>query len=770
MAACASIIPARKKDSFFKKIFVCCTVLTLYTTTSALDALELSGHVFDDEGKSAPQVNVIVYEEHRHAHTDRRGQFRIENLEPKRYVVRFEKEGLPPKTIHVDLSAGSQSLEVHLKLETLKAEKVIISGFRGADEIDFVQAATVLGGKKLEKTRAPTLVASVENAPGVANMSTGSAVAKPVIRGMGSYRSLLLMDGVPEEAQQFGEEHGTNVDMLDVERVEIVRGPGSLIFGPGAMGGAMNVVTPSLPSLDTGSERFSGKISGDLTSNNPGGAGALSLAGAAGHVGYRGSFSYRHAGQAKTPEGIIPNSQFENMNGSALLGIQENWGLVSLRYSRADATLHLPAAEWDSAFSRWKLDAASTQFQRVAHDRLHLKAEFKSRIGKTELNFQYQKNRREEFESTSTDTSALHLLLDTLYSDLKFHHAPMGPLLGTWGVTHSYQKNQTLGVETLIPNYTAQNAGLYVFEELRFDAVSFLAGLRADTRYLTTPGNAALLLQEQKIQNSAVTGSLGFVWRFANPSLYYINLGRAFRAPTAFELFSNGVHEGSGIYEMGDTSLLPEESLMADTGIKLRQGIFQTELAAYYSRVQNFIFATPTGSLFTDPESGNSLPIYQNKQGLATIWGAELSGEAQVFSWLSLEAGLDFIQGRNETLGEYLPLIPANRVRAALTFSQSALLFLYNPFVTLQARYVARKSEISSDEKKLYAGFSDYTLVSLTAGGDFSVGSQLWTYTLGADNLLNTRYVDYLSRQKLYALNPGITVYFKLTAPFTAVH
>lgn len=745
-------------------------LLSVVLFAPPLGAATLSGKVTDDEGNPAGHAYVFIPALRQHTHTAENGSFQLKDLPPGIYAIKISKEGLPSRVVTVDLRTADQQINVDLKLAEMRTNTVVISGFRATDEADFAQAVTVIEGKKLDRVRGQSLVQAVEDTPGVANYSTGNFVSKPVIRGLASYRSLMLVDGVPEEAQQFGDEHGASVDIMDMQRIEIVRGPGSLLFGSGALGGVMNVVTPELPTTQGGSETLSGKISADIFSNSPGGAGGVALAGAKGAVGYRGAFSYRQAGNTLTPDGAVPNSAHNNLNGSTLVGISEKWGMLSLRFAHYDMKLNLPGAITDTTTGRMIADPSATLYQKVAHDRLHLRSLFLSDIAKIEINVSYQQNRRREFENSTIADARLNLQLDTLNSEVKIHHAPLGPLIGTIGLNHVNQRNQTLGNEPLIPGYTSNTYAAFVFEELRFDAFSILGGVRGDTRILDAQQNAALGITDQRVQNSAMTGAVGAVWRFAKQSSFFANVGRGFRAPTAFELFSNGVHEGTNTFDIGDANLKPETTLTTDAGLRVKQGIFHGELNGYYNKIENYIFSTPTGATFNDPETGNLFPEYKNRQGNATIYGAELDGEAQVLKWLAFSAGIDFINGRNDTLGEPLALIPANRYRIGMTLSGSKLGAILNPYVTLKARYVARKTEISSQESLLYSGFADYTLVSLATGGDFSVGGQQWTYTLGADNLLNQRYVDYLSRQKLFALNPGVNVYFKITAPFNLVH
>ncbi|HRP68773.1 MAG TPA: TonB-dependent receptor plug domain-containing protein, partial [Turneriella sp.] len=312
-------------------------------------AATLSGVVTTPDKNPIAGANILLPTLRLHEHSNADGTFSIPNLSAGNYTVRVHKSGFPPQSVEVHLSEPGKHIEIELALYSIRTKKVVISGFRPTDEADFSQSATVIEGKKLDRERGQNLLDSVRDIPGVVAESTGNAVAKPVMRGLSAYRSLLLLDGVPEEAQQFGDEHGPNMDNLDMARIEIIRGPQSLIFGAGAMGGAMNIVTPPLPSSAEGSERLSAKLIGDILSNNPGGAGALSLSGAAGKIGYRGSFSYRETGDTRTPNSIVPNSNYKNWNGSTLIGIQEKWGFLSLRASHYDTTIHLPEATTDAS-------------------------------------------------------------------------------------------------------------------------------------------------------------------------------------------------------------------------------------------------------------------------------------------------------------------------------------------------------------------------------------------------------------------------------------
>lgn len=729
-----------------------------------LHAATLSGQIVDDEGKPVDDASISIPALAQHQHSDASGTFRFTNLAKGVFAIKIHKAGFPSRIATVDLRNGDQDAVFKLETVHMHSDTVVISGYRPIDEADLAQAVTIIEGKRLDKLRGQSLVHTIEETPGVANFSTGNFVAKPVIRGLPSFRSLILVDGMREEAQQFGDEHGPNLDIMDVERIEIVRGPGSLLYGSDALGGVINVATPELPSVANHSRKLSGKITGDAFSNNPGGAGSVALHGAAGDAGYRANFSMRQAGNTRTPDGAVPNSAYKNLNGSALVGISEKWGMLSLRYSRYDAQINLPQSTTDSS-GKLIADPDTSTYQKVAHDRVQLRSLVNTGIAKFEIGLSYQQNRRREYESSAAPDPRLNLVLDTVNTEIKAHHAPLGPLLGTLGFSHIHQQNRTIGEEPLIPAYTSNSYGAFIFEELRFDAFSILGGVRGDTRIMNVGDNSALGVSAQNVQNSAATGSLGGVWRFAKGWSLFANVGRGFRAPTAFELFAGGVHEGSGLYETGDRNLKSETSLTTDGGLKLHKHIVRAELNAYMNKVDNYIFSAPTGAIYTDALSGSNYAVYQNRQGNATIYGGEFDAEVSVLKWLTLSGGVDIIAGRNDTLGEPLALIPANRYRTGITFLTDKIGVILNPYLSVKARYVARKSELSSQERTLYSGFADYTVVGASTGGDFAVGGQVWSYTLGADNLLNQRYVDYLSRQKLFALNPGINVYFKITAP-----
>jgi len=749
------------------------TIHFLFWVQSAY-AVTLSGKILNDEGAAVDDASISIPALAQHQHSDATGNFKFTDLPKGVFAIKIYKLGFPSRIATIDLRKGDH--EEIFKLETvhMHSDTVVISGYRPIDEADLSQAVTIIEGKKLDRLRGQSLVQTIEETPGVANYSTGNFVAKPVIRGLPSFRSLILTDGMREEAQQFGDEHGPNLDILDMDRIEIVRGPGSLLYGSDALGGVINVATPELPRSADHAKTLSGKVIGNAHSNNPGGGTAIALAGAKDNIGYRTNLSYRQAGNTQTPDGPVTNSGYLNGNGSALVGISEKWGFLSLRYSHFNSLINLPQATTDTN-GKLVLDRDSEAYQHVVHHRAQVRSQVQTQFARFELGLTYQQNQRREYGHSHTGggghdhDAKLHLQLDAINTEVKAHHTPWGPLLGTLGLSHIYQQNQTLAQDPLIPGYLANSYGAFIFEELRFDAFSILGGVRGDARVMDVRDNSVLAVTGQRVQNSAATGSLGAVWRFAKGWSAFTNIGRGFRAPTAFELFANGVHEGSGLFETGDRNLKSETSLTTDTGLRLHKHIVRAELNAYVNKIENYIFSSPAGGTYTDPDSGNAYAIYRNTQGNATIYGGEFDAEVSVLKWLTLTGGADIIAGRNDSLGEPLALIPANRYRTGFTLLTDKLWGILNPYFSVKARYVARKTEISTLERTLYPGFADYTVVGASTGGDFSVGGQLWSYTIGADNLLNQKYVDYLNRQKLFAFNPGINVYFKITAPFDLV-
>jgi iron complex outermembrane receptor protein len=270
-----------------------------------------------------------------------------------------------------------------------------------------------------------------------------------------------------------------------------------------------------------------------------------------------------------------------------------------------------------------------------------------------------------------------------------------------------------------------------------------------------------LNVEKQEKKYNAFSGNVGGVWRISDPFALSVNLGRAWRAPTAFELYVDGVHEGTARFETGDSTMEPESSFNIDASAKYISGNFQSELSAYNNRINNYIFPNPTNEF--DPGSG--FRKYQYTQANARIYGLEYSLQAQAFSWLILSGGYSIVRGTNQRINDPLPLMPADQLKLGVKFTKPKLGVFYEPYFTIDTQIFAKQDRIAGFETPT----NGYTLVDLSIGSKFQAGSQKLNILLQAENIFSKAYRSHLSRYKEYALNPGRNIKLKINIPFTLI-
>jgi iron complex outermembrane recepter protein len=715
-------------------------------------AQNLSGTVVNDQQAPLPSVNIAIPALHKGTVTDVDGKFAFEKIPSGIYTATFDCIGFKKESRVVNLAAGGTTLKIVLHVSPLQFSGVTVTATpQPTDALTTPQAVSVLEGAQLNQLRGQTVIQSLAKSPGVSLYTTGAGIAKPVIRGLTSQRVLVVTDGVRQEGQQWGDEHGPEIDAFDVDRIEVVRGPNSVLYGSDALGGVINIIKAEIPSASAGAPQLGGNFLLNGFSNNNQGAGALSLYGASGIWGYRANLSLRDGSDIRTPDGKLFNSGGNEHNGSGMLGVQGNWGSVSTDYSRFNEKLqiHEDPAE----------DPEATPFQKIQHDKVHLHADFPFPALRLEVNGGWQQNHRREFEEKDAIDPSLNLVLKTTSLEVKAHHQPLGSTFGTIGLSLLHQKNETLGEEKLIPAYTTTNVAGFIYEETHIQALNLSAGLRYDTRNLEVTANEDLGVTAQTRDYHAVTGTAGAVWRVAEPLAFALNVGRGWRSPVAYELFVNGVHEGTVRFDIGDSTLQPETSLNFDLSARFATARVQGEITGFHNRINRFIFASPTGGV--DPESG--FDKYQLKQADATLLGAELSLQAQAANWLILEGGADFVRGTNDQTEQPLPLMPANHFRLGARLTGAAWGKLANPYVSFGTKAVLAQNRIETYETKA----DGYTLFDLGAGAEIPFGVQKVSVDLAVDNLFDKAYRDHLSRYKAYALNPGRNFTLKASVPFT---
>jgi iron complex outermembrane receptor protein len=714
-------------------------------------ARALIGRVTDRDGKPLYQARVSVIEANRTATTDLEGHYSVPDLPSGTYGVSFSAIGYAPQVVRVTLADEDVTLDVSLKPSLVELPDLQVTAAPGATTaLTSPQPVSVLGGSDLASSRSATLGETVSALPGVRSFSTGSGIGKPVIRGLSSNRVLVLADGERVESQQWGDEHGPQIEAGEADRIEVIRGPASVLYGSDALGGVINVVTAPLPDAQGRDAFVGGRTVVSYGTNNEQPDGTVAAEGASGGLGFRGSFTGRTGSDVRTPAGPLLNSGLWTVNGSGAVGYRGGWGSVSASYTHRDEKVEIhedPAEEPDA-----------TPFQRIGDDRVHLSANLPVGASHLDIDVGVGRNRRREFEEEGSTDIALGLLARTYSTDVRLHHAPVGPVAGIVGVSGLRSSFEKFGEETLIPDNAYNNLGLYAFEQAELGRWNLSLGARYDYRRLTVKDDAELDVTAQRRSYHSVTGNVGALYRVAEPVALVFNLGRGYRSPTAFDLFSNGVHEGTVRFERGDPTLKNETSVNTDLAVRVQTSRLSAELGGYVNYVDNFIFPDPTGE--SDPESG--LQVFDITQGNARLAGFEAAMEYHATQWLHLRGTADYTRGQNRTTDTPLPFIPPFRATYSVKLEGEDRWGFQHPYFSIGGESNARQTDLDPDD---FAP-DGYTLVHLGAGVALPIGERTVALDLQLRNALDQEYADFLSRYKTYALDPGRNFVVRLSAEF----
>jgi iron complex outermembrane receptor protein len=741
-------------------------------------AAAVKGSVTDDKGQPMSGVQVTIPALQRATVTGADGAFSFD-VPAGDYVLQFRRAdyGSELRTVKVT-GAGASVAAVSLSQTAIEAAPITISAApQPSSSLTSPATVTVLEGRKLDKARGQSPMEAIKDEPGVHLISDGPSTSKAVIRGLSGQDIVIVEDGVRSESLQWGNEHGPETDTLGTSRIEVLRGPNSLLYGSDALGGVISVSHPELPNAKLGDGALQGKAVAEAHSVNNSFAQGLLLSGAQGDWGWRTNFSQRQAGNYHTPgEGSIPNTGSHEVNGDGSFGVRKDWGGVAFDFGRLTKRLEFQAVD-APGFPDTPL--ADLEYQVLQHDKGSIRANVITAPARIEVVAGFDRVNRSEFDSPAAPDSlaTLHWIQTNYTADIKAHHAPLGPLQGTIGLSGVRRVEQSIGVKHLTPGYNQASFGEYVYEELPLGDFTFSAGVRADqTRFnvgqddLIGADTVPTPVAKRTLDYSSITGALGAVYRVTGNLAFAVNGGRGYRNPVPFELFAFGEHEGEHVFSIGNPGLKPETSLNTDASLRWSSPRVKAEIGVFRNYVHNYIYGTYLDPAAQDPAvQALGIPVVMTAQTNATIQGFDFGASGAPLDWLTLNLNGSLVRGYNDNYADKtlpnhnIPHVPADNMKVGFEIHRQTLGGLRNPYAGVDAK-LTRAQRRTGPEDLATPG---YGLLGLRAGTEVLANGSRVALDAGVDNLLNKGYIDYNSLLKFSNIQaPGRNVYVKVSVPF----
>ncbi len=791
--------------------------LVFFTNSFAQNSL--TGRVTDAEDQSTViGASVYIPDLKRGAVTDVNGVYTIAGLPKGNFLVECKFIGYATVVRSIQVS-GVTELNIVLNSLVTELNEVVVTGMSHSSELknNPIPVATIDNRSLIESVSA-NLIDNISKKAGVNQISTGPAISKPVIRGLGYNRIILLNNGIRQEGQQWGDEHGIEIDEYSVDRVEIVKGAGSLMYGSDGIGGVINFLAAN--PVPTGS--IVGKYSSNYQSNN--GLFANSLMNAGNLNGFywqarvtkKLAHSYRNA-----YDGFVFNSAFRETDLNGFFGVSKAWGYSQINVTSFDQSVGLVEGDRNANgdFTRLQNDNG-VEKEITASDRdlnsyqlfvpnqnIHhtgLSNTTNLYVGETrvQLNAGYQRNQRKEYgDVVDPKLESLYFDLTSVNYNLTYFLPEKKDWQVSFGTSGMSQQNTNRGVEFLIPAYSTFDWGAFGFAKRHFNKLDLSGGWRFDQRkisidplFLDANGNPTSdQNQKQKFKQgnlnfSNYSASAGATYQLSDQLSAKANLSRGFRAPNISELASNGRHEGTLRYEYGNYGLKAETSLQADIGLNFNSKHISAEASIFQNNIANYIFsekllARNGKDSIADPTQ--PVPAYQYIQGKAGLMGGEFSVDVHPhpLDWLHFENSFSFVNGLNRSKlnddsAKYLPFIPAPRFQSELRASLKRTGKQFpNSFIKVEYNYTTRQNRVLL-QNRTETITPSYSLVNVGLGTDVTnkkKGSTLFSFYFTVNNVFDKAYQNNLSRLKYAAenmstgrvgvFNMGRNLSFKIIVP-----
>jgi iron complex outermembrane receptor protein len=695
----------------------------------------VSGIVTNIENQVIKGVSIYVPELHKGTTTDDKGEYSLTNLPQGSLKLNFVFVGFSSKYKTIQKLEKENTLNIMLEESIFEMDEVIVSTAFNKMQSQNVMKVEHESIKSLQRKGTATLIEGLATIPGVSQVSTGTSIGKPVIRGLSRNRVLVYSQGVRMENQQFGDEHGLGLNDAGVESVEVIKGPASLLYGSDALGGVLYFNPEKFADANTFKTNFSQK----LFSNTLGTNSSLGLKTSTDNWKFlaRGTYNthsdYRISGGDR-----VTNTRYNETDFKTAIGYSDSNFSSVLRYNYNNLDLGIPE---DGIGDQTSSKNTGFPRQGVFNQLLSLNSIFYFKDSKLDVDLGYIANDRSEF--ADNDVAGLHMKLKTVNYDAKYHLPNTGKLESIVGIQGMHQTNTNFGEEYLIPDALTNDFGVFGTVNFEWETNVLQAGLRFDNRQITTEENGTLgeegYFKAVDKSFDSFNASLGYKTLLMTGMTLRLNVASGFRAPNLAELTSNGIHEGTNRYEVGNSDLKTEQNVQTDLNLEYNNSHFEFFANGFYNHINNYIYTAPAGTQI------NNNDVFEYIQNNAKLYGGEvgLHFHPHPLDWLHYETSFETVTATKQN-GDYLPLIPANNWNNTMRAEFKIKNWLQEGFASFNVNTTLNQNNVSGFETKT----NGYTLVNLGLGGTVKVGKTAFDVNLNGNNLLDKSYIAHLSRLK----------------------
>lgn len=693
--------------------------------------INFTGKVVDSENALAiPGATLFLAEIEQGTAADSKGYFEFNTIPSGKYTLQISAVGYETLQMEIALTQDLDSTFT-LTAQMIEGEEIVVTSSPLGSSIQY-QPSQAFNSEDLQRQAAPSLGEILDGAPGVTSRSFGSAPARPVIRGFDGDRVLVIQNGERMgDLSSTAVDHAVGLDPLSMNRVEVVRGPASLLYGSSAIGGVVNLFSNDIPK-EWEALGVTGTAATQASTMNGMGAGMLRIQHGDEIFAATGRMIYRQAGDLLTPEGRLPDTALENLSYGA--GVSYRAGSLQTGFSLSgmDYNYGLPEAI-DTNDESIEIRMNRLNLQSVTTLKTERFIEF------AELRFQVSDYYHEEIAASRihknqiVESSDITFEQQSLSSSLLLRHRQLGSLNGALGFSFNYNSLSVGGGDALTPNADGYFLAGYLYEELQLsDFISLKAGARMEWKEAFVRENELFTDTDTFRDRSDLifSGAIGVNLSPGENWTAGLQVARAFRTPTIEELYSFAEHAAAGSFDVGNPALDNEISLGTDFFLRYRKSRLQNEISLFLNSIDNFVDFTPAGRV----HESSGLPVFEYQSKDAILWGFEYVTDIAVTRNFMMGAGVDYVRGRERSGDQNnLTFMPPLRTKLKAMYDNGE--FWIGPRVTI----VNKQDKVAPNEDPT----DGYWLLSFGAGYRFD---QSVTLSLRGENLLNRSYRDHLSR------------------------